>query len=264
MTRHSESNRTRIVAVCGKGGTGKTCLSAAIIKILLDGGAGRVLAIDADPAVGLATALEFKAQRTVDDIRNELIKQLQNDNRGGREEIIHQLDYSVFDAIEERNNLAFLAIGRPEDEGCYCQVNEILKDIIRSIAENFDYAVIDGEAGVEQINRRVMEKVTHLILVSDSSVKGIEVAQTIKDVSRRRMNYERVGLIINRIRDEDEERLFTPHGFNILGVVPEDNTIRHFDIDGRSLLKLPDCPALTAIRRCLAGMDLLPDAPSPR
>jgi CO dehydrogenase maturation factor len=264
MMHHSEPNRTRIVAVCGKGGAGKTCLSAAIIKILLDGGAGRVLAIDADPAIGLATALEFKARKTVDDIRNDLIKQLQNGNRGGREEIVHQLDYAVFDAIEERNNLAFLAIGRPEDDGCYCQVNEILKDIIGSIADNFDYVVIDGEAGIEQINRRVMEKVSHLILVSDPSVKGIEVAKTIKDVSRRRMNYERIGLIINRIRDDDEKRLFTPHGFNILGVVPEDDTIRHFDIEGRSLLKLPDCPALTAMRGCLSGMDLLPDAHTPR
>lgn len=263
MTHNADSNRTQIVAVCGKGGAGKTCISAAITKILLERGESRVLAIDADPAVGLATALGFKVHKTVDDIRNDLIEQLRKGKRGSREEFVPLVDYEVFDALEERDNLAFLAIGRPENEGCYCQVNEMLKDIIGSVAENFDYAIIDGEAGIEQVNRRVMEKVSHLILVSDPSVKGIEVAQTIKDVSERTMDNERIGLIVNRIRDEDEKRLIIPHGFNILGLVPEDDTIRHFDIEGKSLLELPDCPALTAIRRCLAGMGLLPEDMTP-
>lgn len=257
MARNSESNRTRIVAVCGKGGAGKTCISAAITKILLEGGTSRILAIDADPAVGLASALGFKVRITVDDIRNDLIEQLQKGRGGSREDLVSLMDYEVFNALEERDTLAFLAIGRPENEGCYCQVNEMLKDIIGSVAENFDYVIIDGEAGIEQVNRRVMETVSHLILVSDPSVKGIEVAQIIKDVSERAMEHERIGFIMNRIRYEYEERLAIPPGFNIVGSVPEDDTIRHFDIEGRSLLELPDCPALTAIRGCLAAMGLL-------
>ena len=81
------------------------------------------------------------------------------------------------------------AIGRPEKDGCYCQVNHILKDLIASVADNFDYVVIDGEAGIEQVNRRVMEKVTHLLLVSDASRKGINVVQTIKEVSGSAIEY---------------------------------------------------------------------------
>lgn len=262
---NSESNRTRIVAVCGKGGAGKTCISAAITKILLEGGANRILAIDADPAVGLASALRLRVHKTVDDIRNDLIEQLQKGRSGSREEIVSLMDYEVCDALEERDNLAFLAIGRPENEGCYCQVNELLKDIIGSVAESFDYVIIDGEAGIEQVNRRVMEKVSHLILVSDPSVKGIEVAQAIKEVSERTMEHERIGFIMNRIRYEDEERPVIPQGFTILGSVPEDDAIRRSDIEGRSLLELSDCPALTAIRGCLVAMGLFPeDMPQPR
>ena len=63
--------------------------------------------------------------------------------------------------------------------------NAYLKEIINLLAGDFDYVVIDGEAGIEQINRRVMEKVTHLVLVTDPSRKGTQVIQTIKPRGRR-------------------------------------------------------------------------------
>ena len=116
----------------------------------------RILAIDADPAVGLATALGFRGERTVNDIRNDLIGRIEKGESENRQALLAALDYEVFAALEERENVAFLAIGRPEQEGCYCKVNSMLRDIIESVARNFDYVVIDGEAGIEQVNRRVL------------------------------------------------------------------------------------------------------------
>ena len=167
------------MAVCGKGGVGKTSISSIITKILVDYDSKKVLAIDADPAVGLATALGIEVHKTVDDIRQNLINRFERGESSDRKRILTQLDYEMFEALEERERLAFLAIGRPEKKGCYCQINHILKDIIKSISSQFDYVVIDGEAGIEQVNRRVMEAVTHLILVSDQSKKGLDVAKTI-------------------------------------------------------------------------------------
>ena len=69
------------------------------------------------------------------------------------------------------------------------------------ISEQFDYVVIDGEAGIEQINRRVMEKVTHLLLISDTSKKGLEVIKTIENVAMELVKYDRIGLIVNRVED---------------------------------------------------------------
>ena len=253
-----DKKRAKIIALCGKGGVGKTSLSAAMVKIFMEMPDNRVLAVDADPAVGLSTSLGITVRKTVDDIRNDLIGRVQGDKSGSKEDAILQLDYEMFSALEEKDNLALLAIGRPEKEGCYCQINRILKDIIVSMSYNFNYVIIDGEAGIEQVNRRVMEKVTHLILVSDASAKGLNVAQSLKKVSDAAIDYDKVGLIVNRLHSEQEAAaLLIPPELNCLGWIPEDDTIRTFDIEGKSILEIPDCPAVRASKDCLAEIGLL-------
>jgi CO dehydrogenase maturation factor len=250
-----QKKKSSVLALCGKGGVGKTSLSATIVKILSSDPNNKVLAIDADPAVGLSTALGVSVTKTVDDIRNELIQRVESGKTTDKSEMLSMLDYEMFSALEEKENIAFLAIGRPEMEGCYCQVNHILKDLIASMAENFDYIVIDGEAGIEQVNRRVMEKVTHLILVSDASAKGINVVKTIKKVSDTAIDYEKAGLILNRLRGQAEfEKLVIPADLYCLGWVPEDETIRSYDIAGRSILGIDDSPAIAAVKNCLNVM----------
>ncbi len=254
------NNETKILAMCGKGGVAKTSLSAVIVKILTEDPDKKVLAIDADPAVGLATSLGVDVKKTVNDIRNDLIERLTTGDSEDKSQEVSRLDYEVFSALVEEKNLAFLAIGRPETEGCYCQVNHILKDIIASIVGNFDYVVIDGEAGVEQVNRRVMEKVTHLILVSDASAKGLNVVKTIKEVSDQSIEYKQAGLILNRLRSvEEKERITVPEELNCLGWVPEDDVIRSFDIEGKSILSIPDCEAIRSTKASLTkiGLELI-------
>jgi CO dehydrogenase maturation factor len=248
----------RVSAVCGKGGVGKTSISTLIIKILLEEGAGKILAIDADPAVGLASALGMRPRRTVDDIRGELIDRFENGKAGDRQGMIERLDYEVFDAIEERGDLAFLAIGRPEKEGCYCQVNDFLKEIIESVANNFDYVVIDGEAGIEQVNRRVMERVTHLVLISDASARGINVARTIRSVADSTVSFDSAGIILNRIRDRAEiAAVHLPEEIPFLGWVPESDAVRLCDISGRSMLDLSHDPAMEAVRSCIEKFNII-------
>ena len=124
--------------------------------------------------------------------RDSLQESGKGESQGSRE-TLKLLDYEVFDALEERDGYALLAIGRPEDEGCFCKVNNLLKDIIGDLAGRFDIVLIDGEAGIEQINRRVMKTVDHLVLVSDTSVKGLGVANTIAHVANEKKAVDFTG-----------------------------------------------------------------------
>ncbi|MBU2511046.1 AAA family ATPase [bacterium] len=241
----------KIVALCGKGGVGKTSLSALITRVLMENRSNRILAIDADPAIGLATSLGFKIGNSVDNIRNELIDRLKKRTAGDSSQITKQLDYDLLEAIEERENLAFLAIGRPEKEGCYCQVNAILRDLIASLSRNFDFVVIDGEAGIEQVNRRVMESVTHLLLVSDGSQKGINVAHTIAAVADKSIKHEAKGIFFNRVKQEELSLLTSKINLDLFGWLSEDDLLRQFDIEGKSLLEMGETQSMKAVRQCV-------------
>ncbi|MEN6446444.1 MAG: AAA family ATPase [Syntrophaceae bacterium] len=253
---------TNILAMCGKGGVGKTSICALMVKLLAKTNGRKILAIDADPAVGLAMALGVPVRKTVDDIRKGLIARIQKGESQASRETSELLDYEVFEAIEERDGFALLAIGRPEDEGCFCKVNSLLKDIISDLAEKFDIVLIDGEAGIEQINRRVMKTVDHLVLVSDTSAKGIGVANTIANVAcqKKAVDFHSMGLVLNRVRGAGEvEDIRTRTGLDIYGWISEDDTIRDFDFKGQSLTGIPDTSqTLGVIENILTKMKVLP------
>jgi len=243
------------IAMCGKGGVGKTTTAALIVKTLAERRDRRILAIDADPAVGLSYALGLTVSKTVDDIRNRLVDKILHDQVGDRVDTLHMLDYEIFDAMVEHSGFSLLAIGRPEGDGCYCEVNNLLKDIIETLSADFDLIIIDGEAGIEQINRRVMKTVDHLILVSDASRKSIHVAKTIEDVARKNnaVDYKRISLLLNRIRRAPEAHLAASRtDLALLGWLPEDRQVREYDLEGKSFLGFPqDAPAAEGIRHLI-------------
>jgi CO dehydrogenase maturation factor len=250
---------SKIIAVCGKGGVGKTFLTAAMVKLLADREDTKILAIDADPSFGLAPALGIKVKKTVNDIRNDLIDTIKKGKRtGDKSELLSRLDYEVFDALEESANLAVLAIGRPEDEGCYCQVNQLLKEIIETLSSNFDLVLIDGEAGVEQINRRVMKTVDDLVLITDTSAKGVNVVSSIKELveTTRAVECRRVGLVINRVENRKEvDRILGDVSVDLLGWIPEDDMVREYDFNNRPITDFPDTlPSIVAVRQIVTKL----------
>ncbi len=252
---------TKIMAMCGKGGVGKTSISSLMVKKLAQSDGKKILAIDADPAVGLATSLGITVRKTVDDIRKDLIDRIREGDAPGNRETLDLLDYEVFDALEERDGYALLAIGRPEDEGCFCRVNNLLKDIIRDLAHRFDIVLIDGEAGIEQINRRVMKTVDHLVLVSDTSAKGINVANTIALVAsdKKAVDFRSMGLVLNRVRSEAEAQdISSRTDLEIYGWLADDEAIRDFDFRGAPLTGIPDTsPAPSAVGDILKKMGII-------
>lgn len=232
---------TTMIAVAGKGGVGKTSLAAVMVKLLVQAYPDKkILAIDADPAVGLSTALGIEVTTTIDDIRKAVVAEAEDGNTKAAIELLGEARYRIFDALVEMDGFSFIAIGRPEAAGCYCKINTYLKEVISILSSNYDYIVIDGEAGIEQINRRVMEKVTHLILITDSSKKGCQVIQTIKQVADDLVMYDKIGAIANRIPSLDVKEYMDTGDISVLSYILSDSTLAEFDLKGESVFYLND------------------------
>lgn len=251
-------NEPRIIAVAGKGGVGKTSLAAVIVKLLVAAYPNKkILAVDADPAVGLSTALGIETKKTVDDVRKEAIA-ASEDGKNAVVEVLGNAEYSIEEAIVNQNGFSFMAIGRPEASGCYCKINTYLKEVISAISSHYDFVVIDGEAGIEQINRRVMEKVTHLLLVTDQSQKGRQVVKTIKEVADNLVMYEKIGIIGNRLSQAAMNEDFDVGGIEILAKIPLDEELAKYDMEGENVFFLSDdAPIVKGAKQALEKINIL-------
>ena len=250
--------KTIIIALTGKGGVGKTSLSASFVRILTQTRPdARILAIDADPAIGLSTALGVEVTETLDQIRRRVAEDVTG-KLHDTQDILAEARFRLFEAMTEQNGFAFLAIGRPEAAGCYCAINTYLRQVIDLLAREFDYVVIDGEAGIEQINRRVMDKVTHLVCVSDQSKKGLDIIGTIRKVADELVMYDRIGLILNRA--PWPERVTEPSvgGVPVAAVIPPDNAMAENDMEGKSIFELdPHSAILEGALLAMHNLDIL-------
>lgn len=254
-----DKEKTKVIAVAGKGGVGKTSIAATIVRILVEKYPDkRILAIDADPAVGLSTALGIEVETTVDDIRLAVVAAAEDGDNRSAIELLGEARYRIFDALLETDGFSFIAIGRPEAAGCYCKINSYLKEVISILSENFDYVVIDGEAGIEQINRRVMEKVTHLLLITDASRKGTQVVQTIRRVADELVMYEKLGVIANRLPSAETGKLLDTGDIPILSCIPSDAALAEFDLKGENVFYLPsDASIVQGTREALQRIEMI-------
>jgi len=244
-----------MIAICGKGGVGKTTLAGLLARLRIDAPAGaRTLVIDGDPAGGLGLALGLTPRATLDDLRREIIAQVQQSRPDGAT-LAAEADYRLLEILEERGPVAFLSVGRPEEEGCYCKLNTFLREAIESLCSRFDLVVVDAEAGIEQVNRRVMRSVDRLLLVSDLSVKGVRVAEAIGAVALEQGDKAiEVGLVINRMRPDAGARggpdlpgAPSTH-LPVVATLPEDPTISRHDALALPLWEIETCPTLEAVR----------------
>ncbi len=253
-----EEKKSVIFAVAGKGGVGKTSIAATLVRLLAEEYPDkRILAIDADPAVGLSTALGIEVETTVDDIRKAVVATAESGDTKNAVELLGEARYRIFDALVETDGFSFIAIGRPEAAGCYCRINSYLKEVISILSENFDYVVIDGEAGIEQINRRVMEKVTHLLLITDSSKKGTQVIKTIRQVADELVMYDQMGVIANRLPSMKVKEFMDTGDIPVLAYIPSDASLAEFDLKGENVFYLPeDAEIVQGVKEALGKLEL--------
>jgi len=249
-----------IIAITGKGGVGKTALSASLARALIEDQKKRsLLLIDADPAQGLTHVMGVDAEaRTIGEIRGGIIDSARQKGKNAKEEIAEMFDYLIAETLMEKDGFNLLAMGNHHTRGCFCPLNHLLRQAIESLSRNFDLVLVDAEAGVEQINREVVKGINTLVIMLDPSRRSVSVAGKITQTLRALEVECRVGAVTNRVRREESEDLaaaLKAEGIELLGSITEDPLLRENDRRGKTIFDLPpEAPILEGARALLPGL----------
>ncbi len=238
----------KIIAVAGKGGTGKTTTSALMTRYFSKSDYSPILAIDADPNSNLGETLGIEIVSSVGDIRENFMKDPQGVPSGMDK--INYLEMLMNQAIIEEKEFDLLVMGRQEGTGCYCMVNNILNRFTEELSQSYKYLLVDNEAGMEHLSRRTSGRIDMLFLVTDYSLRGLRAVRRIHDMlDDLKLDVKAMGIVVTRtpgnIKDSSElNDAFMNEvgeiGLEILGLIPVDSMLMDFDMEQRSLMELPD------------------------
>jgi CO dehydrogenase maturation factor len=242
------------IAISGKGGTGKTTFCGMVIRFLLEQGRGPILAVDADANANLNEVLGVKVTSTIGEAR-ELMKK---DVPAGMTKDVW-FEYKVQESLTEARGFDLLVMGRPEGPGCYCAANTLARKCIDLLSGNYAYVVIDNEAGMEHFSRTTTRDVDLLFILSDGSRRGVLTAARIRDlVHEINLNIKHEVLVLSRVEGDPAADLLEEigrHGLDLAGVIPSDEAISRYDLEGRPTFELPaDSKAYASARRLFASV----------
>ncbi|MHC1724722.1 MAG: AAA family ATPase [Syntrophobacteraceae bacterium] len=227
------------VALGGKGGTGKTTIAGLLIRYMLNNGMKPLLAIDADSNSNLNDVLGVSLGGTLSDAREEMKTSVPV---GMTKDIF--MEMKMEQALVEGDGFDLIAMGRPEGAGCYCAANNLLSSLIDRLIQNYEYIVIDNEAGMEHFSRLTQKDLDLLVLVSDPSRRSLSAACRIAElVKTLPMHVARIVLVINQVREEPTawpEEVIRIFGTEKIVCLPADPMISKFDLEGKPTVTLPD------------------------
>lgn len=245
----------------GKGGTGKTTVSALMIEALCRRKAGSILAIDADPNSSLPEALGAGSVATIVGIVEDIARQMDRLPAGMTKE--RYIESEIQDAITEGERYDLLAMGRPEGPGCYCYVNNLLREMIAKLVRGYDVVVIDNAAGMEHISRRTARVIDRLVLVSDSSANGLRSSRRIARLAAELgIKVGASSLIVNKAAaiTAAVQREIDATALALAGVIPYSDDLERISIAGKPVSEIKDSAVTDAID---AALDTIMDEHTP-
>jgi CO dehydrogenase maturation factor len=235
------------IALAGKGGSGKTTMAGLLIKYLVKENKIPILAVDADCNANFNEVLGLEVKDTLGNAREEMKKGVVP---GGMTKDIF-MEMKIEEAVVEAPGFDLIVMGQPEGAGCYCAANTLLSGFMDRLADNYPFIVMDNEAGMEHISRLTTKNVDILLVVSDSSRRGLQAAIRIDDLARRlNIGVGKSYAVINQIKEAPSDQaleMLKAGGLELAGTVPEDRTIYEFDFNGRPTIEMPeDCSSVRA------------------
>ncbi|MHA1144530.1 MAG: AAA family ATPase [Candidatus Helarchaeota archaeon] len=252
--------KNRVIAIVGKGGVGKTIFTGLFLKSLIEMGQKKILMVDADPTMShLTTILGLKTDKNIETIRKEVIGVAARKDEDEKQDFVQSIEYRVLEALIETKQFSLLAMGQPETKGCFCPANTLLREVIEKFCESFELMIIDCEAGLEQINRKVIRVVDTLIIVSDSSLRSLQTALAIKKTAYKFTQTKEMYLVINKVHGNIDRLLqyARDNDLSVIGQVPLDDAITDLDLRGASILEVtPDASSLIAVKEIVKKINL--------
>jgi CO dehydrogenase maturation factor len=231
---------TFIVAVAGKGGVGKSTLSALLVKIIAERTGKVVMAVDADPNSNLGEKLGTKVEHTIGELREDLLRKADELGAGlSKHDLVR---YQMEMAKVEGSTFDLLTMGRPEGRGCYCYINNILRTFIDEAMDSYDHVVIDNEAGMEHLSRRTTKRMDVLLVVSDATKLGVETGKRILALAKgMEIDVGRSVLVVNRVQGkvgEAVQREIDGSGFGSVFYLPFDKRVEESAVSGSPVVQL--------------------------
>jgi CO dehydrogenase maturation factor len=250
--------------VAGKGGTGKTTVCGLLLNHLVAAGKGPILAVDADANSNLNEVLGVERPVTLGEIREEIARAELVEKSPVPPGMTKQeyADFRFGSALVEERDYDMLVMGRTQGKGCYCYVNDVLRDQLQKYYQNYKYLVVDNEAGLEHISRGILPPVNLILLVSDCSRRGIQAAGRIAGmIGELDLKADRVALVVNRAPEGKlDPGILEEIGaqkLSLIGVLPQDGLVYNYDAEGKPLVTLPEgAPVKQALAELIKKLEL--------